>query len=103
MNDDRVVALRAAVIAAPGEPMLHVMLADALVEHGLFEDAAAEYRAALGLPPQLGDALYGLAQALARHNQPREGLEALDELRATAGESAREQMLRARIAFQSGD
>ncbi len=61
------------------------------------------YRAALALRPQSGDGLLGLAQALARQNKTRDALVALDQLSATAGESAGEQMLRARISFQSGD
>src|SRR5262245_58828418 len=103
MEDARLVALRAAVQAAPEEPTLHLLLADALLEHGFFEDAEASYRNALRLKPDIADARFGVALALSRQNKPRDALAALDELRTSSGESSREQMLRARLAFQLGE
>ncbi len=103
MDNARLTALRAAVAAAPDEPSLHRLLADALLENGLFDEAADSFREALRLNPHIPDGLYGLAQALSRQNKLREALSVLDELAATADESASEQMLRARIKFQLGD
>jgi ATP-dependent 26S proteasome regulatory subunit len=103
VDNARLSALRAAVAAAPDEPSLHLLLADALLESGLVEEAIESYHDVLRLSPQMPDGLYGLAQALARLNKLRDAITALDELNAAAGESAREQMLRARIAFQLGD
>ena len=100
---DRLAALRAAVRAAPEEPSLHLLLAAALVEHGHFDEAEAEFRESLRIRPGDADAQVGLAEVLARRGHPRDALAALDELSSSSGESAREQMLRARIAFQAGD
>lgn len=103
MEDSRLTALRAAVAAAPGEPSLHVLLAEELVEHGQFDEAETEYREAMRLKPGAPEALLGLVQTLARRGRPKEALSVLDELHAASGESAQERMLRARIAFQAGD
>jgi len=103
MADNRLEALRAAVRAAPDEASLHLLLAEALVEHALFDEADAEFRAALRLRPGDPEALIGLAQALARNGRPRDALSALDDLVVGIGETAQEQMLRARIAFQAAD
>lgn len=103
VEDARLAALRAAVAAAPKELSLHILLADALLEHGLFEEAATSYLEALGLNPGSTDGLYGLALALARQNKLGDALATLDKLHEASGESARERMLRARIAFQSGE
>lgn len=103
MENARLTALRAAVAAAPDEPSLHLLLADAMLENGLFDEAADSYRDVLRISPHMPDGLYGLAQALARQTELRDGLAVLDELNAASGESAREQMLRARITFQLGD
>ncbi len=100
---DRLESLRAAVRAAPEEPSLHLLLASALVEHGEFDEAESEFRESLRLRPADPDARLGLAEVLARRGRPREAVAILDELSAASGDSAREQMLRARIAFQAGD
>jgi transitional endoplasmic reticulum ATPase len=103
LEDTRLHALRAAVRAAPNEPSLHLLLADELVDNGLFDEAADTYRRMLELSPNAPEGLYGLAQALARQSKLAEALGVLDELKAASGESAREQMLRARVHFQLGN
>ena len=103
MEDTRLASLRAAVAAAPEEPSLHLLLAGALLEHGLHDEADAEYREVLRLRPGSAEALYGLAIAQSRRGQLNAAMATLDQLQATAGESAQERMLRARITFQAGD
>ena len=103
MDDSRLASLRAAVAAAPTEASLHVLLAGALLEHGLVDEAESAYREALRLRPGIIEGLYGLAVTLARTGRLSDAVATLDELVTAAGESAQERMLRARIAFQAGD
>jgi transitional endoplasmic reticulum ATPase len=103
MDDARLNSLRAAVAAAPEEPSLRILLAGALMERGLVDEAATEYGEALRLRPNDGEALYGLAVALARRGDLNRAMATLDQLVGAHGEAASERMLRARIAFQAGD
>ena len=59
-------ALERTVRLAPGMLPAHILLGDALVHAGRFDDADARYRAALELDPACGDAWRGLSNMKTR-------------------------------------
>jgi Flp pilus assembly protein TadD len=60
--------------AAPSDPDALTIYADALWSVGLFDEAEAQYRAALGLNPASSRARLGVARSLASHNRLEEAL-----------------------------
>ncbi len=68
----------AAAAVAPLYPPLHVRYGDALVRHGLLEDAAESYRRALSVDPELAIARRSLGSVLVALDRPTEALEHLE-------------------------
>jgi tetratricopeptide (TPR) repeat protein len=65
-STEAVAALERAIAAAPDFLPAHILLGDALVHLGRFDEATASYRAALARHPACGDAWRGLANIKTR-------------------------------------
>lgn len=65
-TDAAIAALQQATVLAPGMLPAQILLGDALVHAGRFDEAATHYRAALRLQPACGDAWRGLSNIKTR-------------------------------------
>lgn len=93
--DEACALLRQAVSSAPGQPMIRVKLADALLFRGDIAAAAEEYRAALRLQPRCGPAWWGLAGVKTERFQADE----LARLETLAGDATLAEPDRIAIGF----
>jgi SpoVK/Ycf46/Vps4 family AAA+-type ATPase len=103
MSDTRLQSLRDAVRAAPAEPSLHALLARALSQAGLLEEAEQEFHAALRLDPTQTSWLIDLATLKLQQGDSAGALKILDDLLISHGDDAATLVLRARILLAQGD
>lgn len=87
-DDPSIQALRKAIAALPGDPALHALLAEKLLDAGRSEDAAQEYRTALRLDSGREDAALGLVRALSAAGRDTDALAVLDGFAQIADPSA---------------
>jgi tetratricopeptide (TPR) repeat protein len=76
-----IVVLERAALAVRDSPTTAFLLGESYSDIRRFDDAAAAYRQALGLDPNLAPAWYGLSRAYTRMGREREALEARERLR----------------------
>ena len=82
---------------------MHRLLADALLQQGLADEAEAEYRECLRLAPDEPMPVLGLAGSYLQQGKLSAALVALDDVMSRFGENADALLLRARVLFAGGD
>ena len=103
MPADPFKTLREAVERSPDNIPLRQHLADALLERGLADEAAAEYRRALALDAANVELRVGLARAFYRQSKDSEAFVILEQLVKQRNASAAARVLFARLLWKAGD
>ena len=106
-NDDAITGLREAVRVSPNNLPLRQALADALMGTGRYDEAEAEYKAALGLSPDSGDSAVKLKVALATafYQQGKNGpaLVIVEDLIKGNDPPPRAMLLNAKLLVRAGE
>jgi SpoVK/Ycf46/Vps4 family AAA+-type ATPase len=102
-NEELIAALRQAVQASPQNVALRRHLAETLASAGRHEDAAKEYRQALGLSPESHDLKLGLATAFYQLGKNSEALVIVEDLLKSADTPALAYALHARLLIRAGE
>lgn len=98
---DEIQQLREALKSAPDNLPLRKLLGNALMKHNRYEEAEAEYKAALRLSADNTDLKVGLADAFRAQQKTGSGLVLIEELVETPTPPAKAWLVYARLLLQS--
>ena len=102
-GDDAIRSLREALKHSPDNLPLRLHLAESLLELGWFDDAEAEYKAAIELAPRDPGPKLGLADAYYRGGKASAAMVVTEELAKLQDPPAKAFVLMSKLLFKAGD